>query len=74
MNHSIKCANNNKKRYIDSEDLLGKFRVSTATWQSTLSMCRAFVSAFDRLKSSLSASRTLGSRGRLFSGKSSDSN
>lgn len=53
---------------------LGKVRLLWATWQSTLSMCRAMDSEFDLLKSSLSPSRTLGSRGRLFSGKSSDSN
>lgn len=47
--------------------------VLRATWQSTLSMCRAVVLAFDWLKSFLSTSRTLGSRGRLFGGKRSDS-
>lgn len=70
----IKCTNHKNKVYIDSEDLFGKGRRLKATWQSTLSMCRAVVSAFDLLKSSLSTSRTLGSRGRLFSGKRSDSN
>lgn len=44
------------------------------TWQSTLSMCSADVLASDRLKSSLSASSTPGSRGRLFSGRSSELN
>lgn len=43
------------------------------TWQSTLSMCRAVMLGSERLKCSLSMSRTLGSKGRLFSGKSSDS-
>lgn len=49
------------------------FLALRTTWQSTLSMCKAVVFAFDRLKSSLSTSRTLGSRGRLFCGKRSES-
>lgn len=53
---------------------LAEVLVPTTTWQSTLSMCRAVMLAFVRLKSSLSTSRTLGSRGRLFCGRSSESN
>lgn len=63
--------------YLILTDLIKILRVCLvhlATWQSTLSMCRAVVSAFDRLKSSFRASRTLGSRGRLFCGNSTDSN